>query len=150
MRRAWVIGCGLVAAGVVAMGALLGACNPGPQTLPLSLYAEPETACPNEEIIVALENPTGAQLFIPAFWTGLPIYRKLVTETWIEHLNSSGFPAMHSTCQDRVQYSIPAGTLDPGEYKLVLQGRFGEEGIPFSLEVNLTISSLPGGSPDPS
>lgn len=132
----------LVLAGIVTVVVLLAGCGPQTPSLPLSLCAQPDIAHQDDEIIVSLENPTGTELFIPVAWTGLAIYRMLVSETWTEYLYPQGSPAMHTTSQNMIQYSIPAGTLEPGGYKLTLQGRTGLEGTPFSLEVNFTVVDL--------
>ena len=138
MRSIWLHRIGFVLAGVVTVGALLAGC--GPQKLPLTLCAEPEIAHHDQDIIIALDNPAEITLFLPSAWTGLAVYRMLLPETWAEYHYPQGSPAMHTTSQKMIEYCIPAGTLEPGTYKLTLQGRTGEEGAPFSLEVNLTVS----------
>ncbi|MGI6366387.1 MAG: hypothetical protein ACOX2G_11825 [Bacillota bacterium] len=137
----WLRNIGLAAAGAAVAGALLSGCRPAPEPLPLNLYAHSDIACGDEEIIFSLENPTGVQLFIPASWTGLAVYRSIFPEAWVEYLYPDGFQTMLSTSQKEINYSIPPGTLEPGKYKLVVQGRVGREGTPFSLEVNFTVQA---------
>jgi len=135
----WIHKSSLVAMGILTLSTVISGCGPNSTTIPLTLYIDPVTACIDEEIIVALDNPTMTELFIPAAWTGLAVYQKMVPETWSEYLYPDGFEPMFTTSDALIEYAIPAGTLEPGSYKLVLQGRSGKDGTPFSLEINLLV-----------
>ena len=113
-------------------------CFSGAATLPLTLHVDGETAM-GEVITLTLNNPMGHNLFLPAVWNGIAIYRRLPSGQWAEYSHPDGFQPMLSTAESKFSYTIPAGFLDPGSYKLVLQGRKGSEGKPFTLETNLEV-----------
>jgi len=139
MARTWLQKSSLVAVGVLTVGAVLAGCGPGTPEFPVTFYADSVTAYWEEDMVVFLENPAMNKLFIPAAWTGLAVYRKMIPESWSEYLYPDGFEPMITTTEDRIQYSIPGGTLEPGNYKLILQGRIGRDGTPFALEVDLVV-----------
>lgn len=138
MLKSWVKVAGLVI--VVTGGVIFSACTPGVESLPLSFYIDIDLTAAADPIVLALDNPTGKNIFVPATWTGIAMYKKLATGTWAEYRHPTGYEPMHTTKDDRILYSIPDGTLEPGSYKLVIQGRIGEEGIPFSLETNFKLT----------
>lgn len=47
---------------------------------------------------------------------------------------------MFSSSKEQIVYNIPAGTLVPGTYKLVLQGRRGKEGAVLNLEADIKVN----------
>jgi hypothetical protein len=132
---------GAVAVLIIA-GILLPGCIPGSAQLPLTLYVDNETAATDDTIILILSNPLGYNLFLPTVWTGIAFFQKQPTGHWVEYSYPDGFQPMLSTADTKVVYNIPAGFLEPGSYKLVLQGRRGSEGIPFTLETDLKVSFL--------
>lgn len=122
----------LKAIGILAAGALLAGC--GPTTTPPPLTLEVESVAADEAIVLALENPTCSKIFVPAAWTGLLIYQQITTGTWKEYKTPDVFQPSVNTSQAKVEYTIPTEELEPGNYRLVLQGRYGGEGTPFTLE----------------
>ncbi|HOB35054.1 MAG TPA: hypothetical protein PKL39_04825 [Bacillota bacterium] len=136
---AWMAKPRVLAVGILTAGLLLAGCVSNSQG-DLTLLAEPtNTFGVDEEIRIALANPSQSMLFVPASWAGLAVYRQLPSQGWGEHILPDIFQPMQATTASRIEYSIPSGILEPGNYKLVLQGRKGEEGTPFSVEVNLMV-----------
>jgi len=138
MNSTWFIKSGLVAIGLLSIGALITGCSTDGGSVPLYLYVDASDFL-NEEIVVTLDNPTKSQLFVPESWTGLAVYEKLPTGGWVEHMYPGAFQPMVSTYSHQIEYSIPAGTLTPGSYRIVIQGRIGQEGTPFFLESDLDL-----------
>jgi len=114
-------------------------CSPGSAALPLTLYVETVADALEESIVLALENPTNSRIFVPVAWTGIAVFQQLATGSWAEYHYPDKFQPMQTTTNGMIMYSIPPGTLEPGSYKLVIQGRIGSDGTPFSLEANINI-----------
>lgn len=142
MSAAWLKKSGFMAMGLLAMGAIVSGCSSDAALPPLSLYVDEEINALNEEVLVTLDNPSESLLFIPTAWTGIAMYRLVDLENWVEYRYPDAFQTMQSTSAEKILWSIPAGILEPGSYKLVLQGRTGRDGSSFSLEANLQITSL--------
>lgn len=130
----------LIILGLLFIGILTG-CNRPATVPPLNLYVDVINSV-DDTVIVALENPSKSSLFVPAFWTGLVVLQELPSGAWVELKYPDNFQSIIST-DDIITYSIPLDALDPGKYILVLQGRVGKDGVPFSLETNLDIDFPP-------
>lgn len=130
----------LIILGLLFVWGLAG-CNRPVIVPPLDLYVDAVSA-EDETVIVALDNPSKSSLLIPAFWTGLVVLQELPSGAWVELKSPDNIMSIIST-DDKITYSIPLDALDPGKYILVLQGRVGKDGIPFSLETNLDIDFPP-------
>ena len=114
---------------------ILGAC--ADYSAPLTLQVTSSPTGPDEEVTLTLTNPKGNNLFIPADWAGIEFFRRDSQNNWTEYLGNRGIVPMLNTEERELVYSIPAGTLSPGTYKLVIRGRVGHRGTPFTLETNL-------------
>lgn len=106
----------------------------------LSLAVDSQPSSPEEEITLTLANPDKSSLFVPADWAGIEMFRLDADGNWLEYKNPREIVPMLNTTQKQLVYSIPAGTLVPGTYKLVIRGRIGKSGTPFNLETNLDLS----------
>jgi len=104
----------------------------------LSLNVASPPLSPDDEIKLVLNNPGKEELFIPVDWEGIDIFRMDGDGKWFEY-RKAGSP-MFSTTREQTLYYIPASTLVPGTYKLVLQGRRGKDGTVLSLEADLIVS----------
>lgn len=125
----------LAAALILLFALTLGACTD--YSAPLSLQVTSTPTGPEEEVTLTLTNPKGNNLFVPADWAGIEFFRWDGQNNWTEYLDNRGIVPMLSTEERELVYSIPAGTLSPGTYKLVIRGRVGHRGTPFTLETNL-------------
>lgn len=116
----------------------LSACFETTPSLSLAVTAPPETL--EQGITLTLANPDRCRLFVPADWAGVEMFLRDAQGNWIEYLNRHKVVPMLTTQAAELDYSIPAGTLPPGTYKLVLRGRAGDKGHPFTLETLLDLS----------
>jgi len=105
-------------------------------TLSLNVASLPSSL--DEEIKLVLNNPEQEELFIPVDWEGIDIFRMDGDGKWFEYRKADS--PMFTTSKEQTVYYIPADTLVPGTYKLVLQGRRGKEGAVLNLEADLIIN----------
>lgn len=132
---------GLIALGLLSVGTLMTGCDTVAALPPLDLYVDLANSL-DEAVIVALDNPTKARLFVPVAWTGLAVFQEMPSGAWVELKCPDGFQSMVSTAE-KILYPIPVDALAPGNYILVLQGRAGREGVPFYLEAQVGIVNSP-------
>lgn len=104
----------------------------------LSLHVASLPTSLDEEIKLVLNNPGKEELFIPVDWEGIVIFRMDGDGKWYEY--SKAESTMFSSSKEQIVYNIPAGTLVPGTYKLVLQGRRGKEGAVLNLEADIKVN----------
>ncbi|MDD3073769.1 MAG: hypothetical protein PHS56_05005 [Eubacteriales bacterium] len=125
---------------LLAFSALAGCA--GKAVPPLSLAVTSQPLSLEEEITLTLANPGKSSLFVPVDWAGIEMFRQDANGNWVEYKNPKKIVPMLNTAESQLVYSIPAGTLVPGTYKMVIRGRVGQKGAPFNLETNLDLSSF--------
>lgn len=123
---------------LLAFFTLAGCVGKAVSSLSLAVTGQPLSL--DDEITLTLANPDKSRLFIPADWAGIEMFRKDAGGDWVEYKNPNAFIPMLNTTKRKLVYSIPAGTLAPGTYKLVIRGRIGQNGALFSLETSLDLS----------
>ncbi len=123
---------------LLAFSALAGCVGKAASSLSLTVTSRPSS--PEDEITLTLTNPDKSSLFVPADWAGIEMFRQDADGDWLEYKNPKTIVPMLNTAERQLVYSIPAGTLVPGTYKLVIRGRIGRNGAPFNLETNLDLS----------
>lgn len=123
---------------LLAFSALAGCVGKAAPSLSLTVTAQPSSL--EEDISLTLANPDKSSLFVPADWAGIEMFRRDADGNWLEYKHPKTIVPMLSTTKRQLVYSIPAGTLVPGIYKLVIRGRIGQKGAPFNLETNLDLS----------
>lgn len=94
----------------------------------------------DEDIVLYLDNLTNTSVLVPLDWKGIAIYRQLPSGNWREYRNPGLYYQMINTSNKQISYRIPGGSLEPGIYLLSLQGMWGPDGEPFSLDAQVEVS----------
>lgn len=142
MNKSWTV---IIAiAGIISVGGLVAAVGfhysgrNHAEAAPLGISLSTRAAAADEGVTLTIQNVLGQRVFVPSSWEGIAIYR-LEPGGWREYYFPSPYQPMVHTDQQEIHYYLPGGSLEPGHYKLVIQGRQGQEGRIFELETTFQV-----------
>lgn len=142
MYKSWTVIVAIV--GIISVGGLVAAAGfhfsgrDQAEALPLGISLSARAAAADEGVTLTIQNVMGRRIFVPSSWEGIAIYR-LEPGSWREYYFPSPYQPMVHTDQQEIHYHLPGGSLEPGRYKLVIQGRQGQDGRIFELETTLEV-----------